>query len=68
MMSEWLKVMLDEIARKKAEAEQAREEERLRLVDAQRPGASAGGGTGSGAGNGTSGGTGAGGRTAEPEA
>ena len=30
MMSEWLKVMLEEIARKKAEAEQARIEERAR--------------------------------------
>ena len=30
MISEWLKVMLDEIARKKAEQEQARNEENLR--------------------------------------
>lgn len=30
MISEWLKVMLDEIERKKAEAEQARIEERRR--------------------------------------
>ena len=33
MMSEWLKVMLEEIARKKAEVEQARQEERQRLAD-----------------------------------
>jgi hypothetical protein len=30
MSSEWMKVMLDEIARKKAEAEQARLEEQAR--------------------------------------
>lgn len=30
MTSEWMKVMLDEIARKKSEAEQARVEEQLR--------------------------------------
>ena len=30
MSSEWLKVMLEEISRKKAESEQARAEERLR--------------------------------------
>jgi hypothetical protein len=30
MTSEWMKVMLDEIARKKAEADQARLEEQLR--------------------------------------
>jgi hypothetical protein len=30
MSSEWMKVMLEEIARKKAEAELAREEEQLR--------------------------------------
>ena len=30
MMSEWMKVMLEEIARKKAEAEQARLEEQAR--------------------------------------
>jgi hypothetical protein len=30
MISEWLKVMLEEIARKNAEAEQARAEERRR--------------------------------------
>jgi hypothetical protein len=32
-MSEWLKIMLDEIARKKAEAEQARIEEQRRIED-----------------------------------
>jgi hypothetical protein len=36
MSSEWLKVMLDEIARKKAEAEQARAEEERRRVEQQR--------------------------------
>jgi hypothetical protein len=30
MMSEWLKIMLEEIARKQAAAEQARQEARLR--------------------------------------
>jgi hypothetical protein len=34
MISEWMKVMLEEIARKKAEAEQAREEERRRVAAA----------------------------------
>jgi hypothetical protein len=33
MMSEWLKVMLEEIARKKAEEQQAQAEERLRGAD-----------------------------------
>ena len=33
MISEWMKVMLDEIARKRAEAEQARIEERIRLAE-----------------------------------
>jgi hypothetical protein len=33
MMSEWMKVMLDEIARKKAQAEQARAEERQRAAE-----------------------------------
>lgn len=36
MTSEWLKVMLDEIARKKAEAEQALAEEERRRADQQR--------------------------------
>ncbi len=36
MISEWLKVMLEEIARKKAEAEQARMEEQLRLGERRR--------------------------------
>jgi hypothetical protein len=31
MISEWMNVMLEEIARKKAEAEQARAEEQRRL-------------------------------------
>jgi hypothetical protein len=31
MISEWMKVMLEEISRKKAEAEQARAEEQRRL-------------------------------------
>jgi D-ribose pyranose/furanose isomerase RbsD len=35
-MSEWLKVMLDEIARKKAEAELARAEEERRRTEQQR--------------------------------
>jgi len=34
MISEWLKVMLEEIARKKAEAEQARMEEQRRRDEA----------------------------------
>jgi hypothetical protein len=34
MTSEWLKVMLDEIARKKAEAEEARLEEQRRAASA----------------------------------
>jgi hypothetical protein len=33
MSSEWMRVMLEEIARKKAEAEQARVEERQRAKD-----------------------------------
>jgi hypothetical protein len=33
MISEWLKVMLEEIARKKAEAEQARTEEQRRAEE-----------------------------------
>ena len=32
-MSEWMKIMLEEIARKKAEAEQARIEEQRRVED-----------------------------------
>jgi hypothetical protein len=36
MSSEWLKVMLEEIARKKAEAEQALAEEERRRADQQR--------------------------------
>jgi hypothetical protein len=40
MSSEWMKVMLDEIARKKAEAEQAQEEsERRRDEERTRPAA-----------------------------
>jgi hypothetical protein len=35
MSSEWLKIMLEEIARKKAEAEQARAEEQRRCADQQ---------------------------------
>jgi hypothetical protein len=35
MSSEWMRVMLEEIARKKAEAEQARVEERQRAEDAR---------------------------------
>lgn len=39
MISEWMKIMLDEMARKKAEAEQARLERDSRLEDrGQRPG------------------------------
>ena len=34
MTSEWMKVMLDEIARKKLEAEQARVEEQTRAEEA----------------------------------
>jgi hypothetical protein len=33
MISEWLKVMLEEISRKKAEAEQARIEEQARVEE-----------------------------------
>jgi hypothetical protein len=33
MMSEWMRVMLEEIARKKAEAEQARVEEQQRAKE-----------------------------------
>ena len=33
MMSEWMRVMLEEIARKKAEAERARDEERQRAKE-----------------------------------
>jgi hypothetical protein len=33
MISEWMKVMLEEIARKKAEAEQARIEEQTRVEE-----------------------------------
>jgi hypothetical protein len=33
MISEWMKVMLEEIARKKAQAEQARAEERQRAAE-----------------------------------
>lgn len=33
MISEWMKVMLEEIARKKNEAEQARREEKARAED-----------------------------------
>jgi hypothetical protein len=33
MMSEWMRVMLEEIARKKAEAEQARAEEQQRAKE-----------------------------------
>ena len=36
MSSEWLKVMLEEISRKKAESEQARAEERLRGDERER--------------------------------
>jgi hypothetical protein len=36
MTSEWMKVMLEEIARKKAEAEQARDEEQARAVERTR--------------------------------
>jgi len=37
MSSEWMKVMLDEIARKKAEAEQAQEESERRRVEERTP-------------------------------
>jgi hypothetical protein len=36
MTSEWMKVMLEEIARKKAEAEQARSEEQVRAEEQRR--------------------------------
>jgi hypothetical protein len=36
MSSEWMKVMLEEIARKKAEAEQARSEELVRAEEQRR--------------------------------
>jgi hypothetical protein len=36
MMSEWMKVMLEEISRKKAEAEQGRAEQQRRLEDERR--------------------------------
>ena len=36
MISEWMKVMLEEIARKKAEAEQARIEEQARAEEQAR--------------------------------
>ena len=36
MSSEWMKVMLEEISRKKAETEQARAEETLRAEERQR--------------------------------
>ena len=36
MISEWMKVMLEEISRKKSEAEQARAEELMRRQDTQR--------------------------------
>ena len=36
MMGEWMRVMLEEIARKKAEAEQARAEERQRAEEKRR--------------------------------
>ena len=38
MSSEWMKVMLEEIARKKAEAELAREEEQVRNEEQRRVG------------------------------
>jgi hypothetical protein len=38
MTSEWMKVMLEEIARKKAEAEQAQAEEQQREESEQREG------------------------------
>jgi hypothetical protein len=36
MISEWMKVMLEEISRKKAETEQGRIEERIRAEDQAR--------------------------------
>ena len=45
MISEWMKVMLEEISRKKAEAEQARAEEQARADErarAEQPGGRAG--------------------------
>jgi len=45
MISEWMKVMLEEISRKKAEAEQARAEEQARADErarADQPGRRAG--------------------------
>lgn len=36
MISEWLKVMLEEVSRKKADAERARAEGRLRAEEAAR--------------------------------
>ncbi len=36
MISEWMKVMLEEISRKKSEAEQARAEELMRREDSGR--------------------------------
>ena len=36
MISEWMKVMLEEISRKKAEAEQARAEEQVRAEEQAR--------------------------------
>jgi hypothetical protein len=36
MTSEWMKVMLEEISRKKAEAEQARAEEQVRVEEQAR--------------------------------
>lgn len=36
MSSEWMKVMLEEISRKKAEAEQARVEEQVRIEERAR--------------------------------
>jgi hypothetical protein len=36
MSSEWMKVMLEEISRKKAEAEQARQEDQRRSEDQRR--------------------------------
>ena len=37
MISEWMKVMLEEIARKKAEAEQSRIEEQTRIEEQAAP-------------------------------
>ena len=36
MMSEWMKVMLEEISRKRTEAQQARVEEQQRIEEQQR--------------------------------